>query len=47
MFRPPPMTREERIQMEKALGRSVDEIKEKEKVMTPALKKIIEDKATR
>jgi hypothetical protein len=42
MFRPPPMTKEERIQMEKALG--VDEIKKQEKVMTPALKKIIEEK---
>lgn len=45
MFRPPPMTREEKVQREKAIGLSEDEIKERHKVMTPALKKIIEDKA--
>lgn len=38
------MTREERVRLEKAMGMSIEEIQKKEKVMSPALKKALEDR---
>ena len=39
------MTREERIRLESAIGMSIEEIEKKERIMSPALKRVIEEKA--